>query len=59
VSEIFEVGSIMEYVCPRCSFDIAFTQGPTIEEHRAHWDECSDADKKVVLLVEAQRGKGH
>jgi hypothetical protein len=59
VSEIFETGSIIEYVCPCCSFDIAFTQGPTVEEHRANWDDCSDADKKIVLLVEARRGRGN
>ena len=57
VSEIFDSG-IVEYVCPSCSFDIAFTQGVTVEEHCANWDDCSEADKQVVLRVEAQRGKG-
>ena len=57
VSEVFEESAIIEYVCPKCSFDIAFTQGPTLEESRANWDDVDEADRAVVLAVEAFRAK--
>ena len=57
VSEVFERSCIIEYVCPKCSFDIAFSQGPTTQESRANWDQVSEADRLMVLtLEEAERG---
>jgi hypothetical protein len=55
VSEILDVGPIIEYACPKCSFDIAFAQGPSIAESREHWDQLSDAEKEMVKAIEAQR----
>lgn len=55
VGEVFDESAIIEYVCPKCSFDIAFTAGPTIEESRANWADVSDADRIYVELIEDRR----
>ena len=52
VSEIFGASCIIEYVCPTCSEDVAFTPGPTAAETRAHWDEANPADRLLVELIE-------
>ena len=57
VSEVFEESAIIEYVCPTCSEDIAFTAGPTNEEHRAHWEECDPLDRLMVELIERARAE--
>jgi hypothetical protein len=54
VGEIYELGPIIELQCPKCGFDIAFTQGPSIAESRAHWDQLSDAEKEMVEAIEDQ-----
>jgi hypothetical protein len=55
VSEVFEESCIIEYVCPQCSFEIAFTQGPTVKDSRANWDHVSEADRLVVWTLERER----
>ncbi len=52
VSEVYESG-IIEYTCPRCSFDIAFTAGPTVQEHREHEAELGDLDREVLSRLDA------
>ena len=52
-SEIFECG-IIELVCPKCSFDVAFTSGPTLWEAQANWEEVSPADRELVELATDQ-----